>query len=362
MCSIWVGGALHMRSIQGNVLKVLNVKGETVATLMKVLRHQGRLSALHDVRPDILAELRQTAVTLGTEASAAIEGEGVPTGRVQAIVMRNERPQGRSEEIVAGYQEALKWIHEKHADMDVTEDTIQNLHRKLYGHTTDPSGQYRATRADIVRREPDGTEEVVFTGTPPSLIAGQMKQLCREYAIQVQDPLVDPFLLMAGFLLDFLCIHPFADGNGRVSRLLNTLLSYKADLTVVRYVSLERQIYATKADYYWSLTRSSQDWHRGAHHWDFWLDHLARLYLAAYEHFEVKLEEMRHGSKSHRIRQAVANAPTRFTKRDIINACVGISEPLVNRVIGELKAEKTIQTVGRGPKAHYEKIDSLNPL
>lgn len=354
-------GGLEMKSLRDGALAAVSVSQKTVALLAQAYEAKGRQAMLANVQPEVLRDLQQAAITQGTEASNAIEGDTVKPERVLEVTQRGAKPETHSEKIVAGYCLALEWIHDKHVALDLTPETIKTLHQKLYAYTDEPGGSYRTMHAEIVRRGGEDDGKVVFTPSPHGQVPRQMEDLCKWYRQLSTNLEIDPFILMAATILDFTCIHPFSDGNGRISRLLNTLLSYKAGFELVRYVAIEREIYATKAAYYWALTESSRDWHRGGHRWGFWLEYLAEVYATAYRRlFEQVEAKSVPGYKSEAVRNAVSNAGSRFTRSQILEALPSVSYQTVDKVLRELLDEGTLRKVGRGPATQYQLISAID--
>lgn len=350
-----------MPSLEANALAALNLHGRLVKSIGEVHYHHGRQVVFASVKRDLLEELRITSILQGTESSNGIEGIVLDRERYHAIMTNHEPPTTRSEQEVAGYRDALDFIHTHFAQLEVTPETIKDLHRRIYSYSPEQGGEYRKENVSIVRR--GGAEEpsIAFTPSPWELVERQMVDLCRNYRRLFNDAETDAFLLLAAFVFDFTCIHPFTNGNGRVSRLLTTLLAYKAGFEFVRYIALERIVFNTKSLYYYSLSESSLHWHRSQHRLEPWLSYLADTFNEGYRELDERLSktEMR-GHKSERVREAIQQAPSIFTIRDLIMACPSVMRPTIVKVLQEEKEVGHIIPLGKGPMAKYRKASVID--
>jgi Fic family protein len=276
-------------------------------------------------------------------------GVVVAANRLKALITHNTQPRDRSEQEVAGYRDALALIHESAREMRLSPNVILQLHSTLYRFMPAPGGRWKAVDNEIIEKRPDGSVRVRFKATPAHLTPIAMEQLSAGYAAAIgahQDPLI----VVPLAILDFLCIHAFTDGNGRVARLLTLLLLYHFDYEVGRYISVERVYEATEESYYETLEASSQGWHEGRHDPYPWLNYFWGVLLRAYREFEERVGEVRsgRGAKAAQVREAVLARSTPFSISDIEAACAGVSRDTVRLVLRVMKTEGLIASTGKG--------------
>ncbi|HEY9720889.1 MAG TPA: Fic family protein [Oscillatoriaceae cyanobacterium] len=351
-----------MQSIAENRLDTLVLRGETARLLGKLYYMAGRQTTGAGAYRDLYEELRQSVITQGTRSSNGIEGIVVDEHRYLELMKNKVQPSARNEKLIVGYRDTLDYIHSEHERIEVTPETIKNLHLRIHAKTGDIAGQFRQ-EDNVIEREEAGVRTIVYKPSPWRLVESQVTELCRQYNRLHGSPDTDEFLLMAGFILDFTCIHPFMDGNGRVSRLLTTLLAYKAGFEVVRYISHERLVDETRPAYYYALTESSRNWQRGQHHWLPWLDYITHTFIEAHRELEARLAGagQEKGYQSRRIREVITHElPTQFTIADILEKLPSASRPTINRVLGQMREAKEIETGRAGPRAFYRKLSVLD--
>jgi Fic family protein len=302
--------------------------------------------------PQSLKVLREHALIESAVSSNRIEGVEVDQSRVATIVFGRRLLKDRDEEEVRGYRQALTWIHEKGSTLPLSEETISELHRMTRGEIWD-AGKYKEKDGDIIEKYPDGRSRVRFKTIPAVETPNYMKELVALYGDAIKDRKAPHPILLAAFNLDFLCIHPFRDGNGRVSRLLMLLQCYRIGIEVGRYISLERLIEQNKERYYETLEQSSQGWHEGKHDpWPY-INYLLSILKMAYREFEERLGRIKspRGAKTELIQRAVRDFPSKFSVRDLERACPGVSRDMVRRVLRDLQSQGEVECLGRGPGA-----------
>ncbi len=307
--------------------------------------------------PQRLKALREHALIESAVSSNRIEGVTITPDRVQNVLV-SPRPvfRYRDEEEVRGYRDALKWIHDHHAEIPVSDETILQLHRLARGEIWD-AGRYKEKDGDIIERYADGRERVRFKTVPASETARHMAGLTADWRRCLDERWVHPLVALAAFNLDFLCIHPFRDGNGRVSRLLLLLQCYEIGLEVGRYISLERLIEQNKERYYETLEQSSQGWHEGRHDpWPY-INYVLFILKAAYRELVERVGDTQapRGAKTEQVLGAIASIPAEFTLSQLELACPGVSHDMVRRVLNAEKG-KTVKCIGRGPGALWRKL------
>jgi Fic family protein len=306
--------------------------------------------------PQRLKILREHALIESAVSSNRIEGVEVDKSRVQTLILGRAAFRDREEEEVSGYRDALKLIHQQAAKLPVSEATIQKLHRLSRGKIWD-AGKYKQKDINIIQTYPDGRSRIRFRTVSAQQTPMAMAELIDNWQDGLQEKWVHPFVLATALNLDFLCIHPFRDGNGRVSRLLFLLACYHCGLEVGRYISLERLIEQNKERYYEVLEQSSQGWHEGKH--DPWptINFLLYTLTVAYKEFEKRLGEIKspRGEKTALIEAAINRQNGDFTVSDIQRACPSVSLDLIRTVLKRLKGTN-IQCLGRGSAAKWRRI------
>ncbi len=330
--------------------------GKLLAQLTAVYEYKGKQALYETQAPEVLTALRAAAIIESTESSNRIEGIVATPARVREIVAGGADPVTRPESEIAGYRDVLSTIHASFPDIPITPNAILQLHRDLYRFTAERSGQWKPVDNTIEATLPGGANEIIFRPVAAAATAGAMTELCDDFRDASARASADRLLLTAAFALDFLCIHPFLDGNGRMARLLTTLLLYQAGFSVARYVSLERVIEETKSTYYASLRASSEDWHAGAHTLTPWWEYFLGVTLAAYRELEQRLALTRVPSKADRVALAVAQLPARFTIAELARACPGVSRVTMKRALGRLRDAGEIRCVRGGKYALWEKV------
>lgn len=306
--------------------------------------------------PQRLKQLRESAIVESAIASNRIEGVEVEPARVGPVLTGRGRLRDRDEAEVRGYRDALRRIHERASTLAVTEQTIRDLHRLARAGIGD-AGSYRTGNLDIIERHADGRTRVRFQAVPGDATRQAMSDLVRLWDECLGQRWTPSLVAIAAFNLDFLCIHPFRDGNGRVSRLLFLLQLYHVGYEVGRYISLERVIEEQKDRYYETLELSSQGWHEGQHDpWPY-VNFLLHVVKTGYREFEARVGDTREprGAKTEAVLAAIERAPGRFTVSDLQRACPGVGVDLIRRLLKQLQAAGTVECLGRGRNASWQR-------
>lgn len=306
--------------------------------------------------PQRLKVLREHALIESAVSSNRIEGVTVEPSRARAIIIGKPLLRDRNEEEIRAYRNALKLIHERGSKLSVSEKTILELHRISRGEIWD-AGKYKEKDSDIIERQLDGRVRVRFKTVPAKKVKASTKELVEEWNHCVGEKWIHPLIAVAGFNLDFLCIHPFRDGNGRVSRLLLLLQCYHLGYDVGRFISLERLIEQNKDRYYETLERSSHRWHDGKHDPWSYINFVLYVLKTAYKEFEDRVGSMKtpRGVKTDLVEAAVRNFLGEFTLSQLESACPGVSRDMVRRVLRNLQEEGKVECLGRGPGAAWKK-------
>ena len=318
---------------------------------------KGRQALYAQQTPQLLEALRQAAVVQSTESSNRIEGVIASLARIQELVAQKSTPRDRSEQEIAGYRDVLQTIHASHEHIPLTSGVVLQLHGDLYRYTSVGGGHWKTSDNEIVERHPDGTHIVRFRPVAAWATGIQMDELHIRFAEEKRSQASEPLLLIAAYVLDFLCIHPFLDGNGRMARLLTLLLLYQAGYEVGRYISLEKVVEDSKESYYAALGRSSQGWHEGQHDLEPWTEYLLGTFLAAYRDFEARVGTLSsaRGAKTNMVLEAFERLPAQFRMVDLERACPSVTRDMIRVVLGRLKTEGRVEAIGKGAGARWAK-------
>jgi len=319
---------------------------------------RGRQALYKQQSPEVPEALRQAAMVQSAESSNRIEGVTVAPDRIEPLVNGKVKPQSRSEQEVAGYRDVLAEIHANHASLRPSTALIRRWHRALYRYTGERGGEWKAKDNVIWEVRPDGRQVVRFKPVSALATPRFIERLIALYDDAMAGGKAEPLLLAATFALDFECIHPFADGNGRIGRLLTLLLLYQCGYEAGRYISLERIVEESNETYYEALLRSSQGWHQAQHDLRPWWDYFLGMLIAAYKEFEARVGTITsaRGAKREMVRHAIERLPERFTLRDLQRACFGVSRPTLKRALAELRREGKLRCLGQGPAAQWERL------
>ncbi len=334
----------------------ISVPGSTSWYLADLGEFRGQQSLYTRQTPQRLNSLREHALIESALSSNRIEGFTVETRRVRELMFGTPLLRDRDEEEVRGYRNALALIHDQGAKLPVSEETIRCLHRLTRGEIWD-AGEYKQRDSDIIERHADGGERVRFRTVSPAETPGAMLELIGDWQRSLDEAWIHPLIALAAFNLDFLCIHPFRDGNGRVSRLLLLLQCYHLGHAVGRYISLERLIEQNKARYYETLEQSSQRWHEGHHDpWPY-INYVLFILKSAYRELVERVGDMEapRGSKTEQVLAAIQRLPREFTLAQLEQTCPGVSRDMVKRVLSARRGQ-LVECIGRGPGAKWIKL------
>lgn len=310
-------------------------------------------------KPEVLSALREQAMIQSVESSNRIEGVTVPANRLRPLVLGGVKPRDRSEEELAGYRRALDWIFGRKGAVVITPDVIRRLHSLAQGGHSGDAGQWKQRNNEIVEILPNGGRRIRFVPTPARDTPQAMAALCRRYQEACDEERIPPLLIIATLVFDLLCIHPFRDGNGRVSRLATTLLLKSHGFELVRYVSLERMVEERKDEYYSVLRACSDGWHEGKNEIVPWWNYFLGVVRSGYREFEHQVEATTGGArpaKSELVRRTVFGQVGSFTLADLMQQTPVASPQLIKKVLAELKREGKIRLTGRGRGASWELV------
>ena len=346
-----------MLSLDPKKLAELSIPVGTAWLLGSCMEARGKQDLWLRQKPEVLEVLREQAIIQSVESSNRIEGVTIPADRLRPVVLGKVKPRDRSEEELAGYRQAIDWIFSRKRKVSVIPAVIQRLHTLAQGGFSGDAGEWKKRDNEIIEILPNGERKIRFVPTSAKDTPKTMDALCRNYREACDDQRLPPLLNVATFVFDLLCIHPFRDGNGRVSRLATTLLLQAHGFQVTRYVSLERLIEQSKEDYYGVLSERSQGWHEGKNDllpwWNYFLSALRR----AYKEFERQMESTEaRPAKSDLVRQTVLAQVEQFTLGDLVAQLPSASTQLIKKILAELKKQGKIRLVGRGRGARWEII------
>lgn len=329
---------------------------DIVALLTRLHEQKGQQNLFIEAQKDALSELLEIARIQSTEASNRIEGIITTEERLRKIVRDKTTPKNRSEREIAGYRDVLAIIHENYDYIPVRTGMILQLHRDLYKYSgSSIGGNYKNSDNVIAEEFPDGTRHVRFQLVSAWETAETMTNLCDAFIEALNDKDIDPLLLIPVFILDFLCVHPFNDGNGRMSRLLTLLLLYRSGYIVGKYVSIEKLIADSKETYYEVLQESSTNWHEEENDYAPFVRYMLGVIIAAYRDFSSRIDYLttRGFSKPARVREIIKNNIGKITKKEIIERCPDISQITVQRALNDLIKSNVIVKIGGGRYTSY---------
>lgn len=329
---------------------------DIVNMLGYIHEYKGQQNLFIEAKADVLSHLLEIAKIQSTEASNRIEGIYTSDARIQALVKEKSAPRNRNENEIAGYRDVLATIHENYDYIPPRANVILQLHRDLYQYSGMGIGGHFKNTDNVIEEElEDGTKRVRFRPATAFETPDMIESLCNQFLREVDRGEIDPLLLIPMFVLDFLCIHPFNDGNGRMSRLLTLLLLYRSGYIVGKYISIEMLIEKTKDTYYDALQASSEGWHEGTNDYAPFVSYTLGIIKSAYKTFSERVEHLttKGVSKPERVRQFIENKLGKVTKKDIMDACPDISQTTVEKTLGELVKKETIIKVGNGRSAGY---------
>lgn len=331
---------------------------EIVQMIGSIHEHKGRQELFVEANADELKTLLEVALVQSTGASNRIEGIYTSDQRLAELVRQKAEPRNRSEQEIAGYREVLAVIHESYEYIAPRTSVILQLHRDLYSYSQGmQGGMYKDSDNLIAETDAQGNQRARFIPVPAFQTEAAMEELCRKFEEAWRADQIDKLLLIPMFILDFLCIHPFNDGNGRMSRLLTLLLLYRAGYIVGKYISVEMLIEKTKETYYEALQASSIGWHENQSSYEPFVKYYLGILLKAYREFEDRVAHLKYRklSKPERIRAVIEQKVGKITKKEIMERCPDISKVTVERTLTELVKAGVIEKVGAGPATAYIK-------
>lgn len=347
-----------MRSFNYSKIKEQKWDSDVLGLIAAIYKYAGKQELYLKQKPDGLEKLVEIAKIQSTKSSNAIEGIVTTNTRIRQLVEEKTTPKNRDEEEIAGYRDVLNIIHESFDAIPITKNYILQLHKILYSHMNNPiAGQTKTVQNYISATYPDGHTEVLFTPLAPFETPEALERICEEYNRVIGNLEVEPLIAIPVYIHDFLCIHPFNDGNGRMSRLLTTLLLYRSGFYVGKYISLEAKIAKNKDLYYEALGRAQDGWHEGEEDVVPFIKYLLGTILAAYKDFEDRFEIIEEKlSALEMVRKATKNKIGKFSKQDIRELCPTLSVSSIEGSLRTLVKEGELMKGGSGKATYYVRL------
>ncbi|MDD6562409.1 MAG: Fic family protein [Veillonellaceae bacterium] len=348
-----------MRTFNYSAIRDYLWDSEILGLIAAIYKEAGKQELYLKQRPEELEKLIEIAKIQSTEASNAIEGIVTTSTRIKQLVEEKTTPKNRDEQEIAGYRDVLNIIHENFDVIPISQNYILQLHKILYSHMNNfMAGKTKNVQNYISSTYPDGHVQVLFTPMAPCETPEAIDKICEEYNLAIGNMELEPLILIPVFIHDFLCIHPFNDGNGRMSRLLTTLLLYRNGFYVGRYISLEGKIAKNKDLYYDALSRSQDGWHEGTEDIIPFIKYMLGIILAAYKDFEDRMDLI--GVKLSAleiVRRASKNKLGRFNKQDIRELCPNLSDSSIEGALRKMLSSGELKREGKGKNTCYFRID-----
>ena len=348
-----------MRTFHYSAIKDQKWDSEILGLIAAIYHEAGKQELYLKQRPAELEKLVEIAKIQSTETSNAIEGIVTTSTRVRQLVEEKTTPRNRDEQEIAGYRDVLRIIHESFDTIPITRNYILQLHKILCSHWNNPlAGSTKNVQNYISATYPDGHTEILFTPLAPYETPEALDRICEESNRVIGNMELEPLIAIPVFIHDFLCIHPFNDGNGRMSRLLTTLLLYRSGFYVGKYISLEAKIAKNKDLYYEALARSQTGWHEGTEDTVPFIKYLLGTILAAYRDFEDRMALVEPKlSALEMVRRASRNKIGRFSKQDIRELCPSLSDSSIEGALRKLLAAGELRKEGKGKNTCYYRVN-----
>lgn len=347
-----------MRDFHYTAIREQKWDSEILGLIAAIYKEAGKQEMYLKQRPEELEKLVEIAKVQSTEASNAIEGIVTTSTRIRQLVEEKTAPRNRDEQEIAGYRDALNIIHENFDAIPITRNYILQLHKVLYSHMNNPmAGQTKSVQNYISATYPNGHTETLFTPLAPFETPEALERICDEYNRVIGNMEAEPLIVIPIFIHDFLCIHPFNDGNGRMSRLLTTLLLYRNGFYVGKYISLEAKIAKNKDLYYAALRQAQEGWHEGTEDAVPFIKYLLGIILSAYRDFEERFSLVEQKKPAlETVRQATLSKIGRFSKQDIRKLCPALSVSSIEGALRKLVASGELKREGNGKSTCYYRL------
>lgn len=352
-------GGKEMRSFNYSAFKEQKWDSGILGLIAAIYKEAGKQEQYLKQRPQEMEKLIEIAKIQSTEASNAIEGIVTTSTRIKQLVEEKTTPRNRDEQEIAGYRDVLNVIHESFDAIPITQNYILQIHKMLYSHMNNPlAGRTKSVQNYISAAYPDGHTEILFTPLAPYETSEALDRICEEYNRVIGNLEVEPLIIIPIFIHDFLCIHPFNDGNGRMSRLLTTLLLYQNGFYIGKYISLEAKISKNKDLYYSALSQSQTGWHEGKENALPFIKYILGTILASYKDFEERTSLVQEKlSAFEMVRMASKSKIGRFNKQDIRELCPTLSDSSIEGALRKLVAAGELKKEGKGKSTCYFRLN-----
>lgn len=352
-------GGKEMRSFNYSAFKEQKWDSDILGLIAAIYKEAGKQEQYLKQRPQEMEKLVEIAKIQSTEASNAIEGIVTTSTRIKQLVEEKTTPRNRDEQEIAGYRDVLNVIHESFDAIPITQNYILQIHKMLYSHMNNPlAGRTKSVQNYISAAYPDGHTEILFTPLAPYETSESLDRICEEYNRVIGNLEVEPLIIIPIFIHDFLCIHPFNDGNGRMSRLLTTLLLYQNGFYIGKYISLEAKIFKNKDLYYSAMSQSQTGWHEGKEDALPFIKYILGTILASYKDFEERTSLVQEKlSALEMVRMASKSKIGRFNKQDIRELCPTLSDSSIEGALRKLVAAGELKKEGKGKSTCYFRLN-----
>lgn len=352
-------GGKEMRSFNYSAFKEQKWDSGILGLIAAIYKEAGKQEQYLKQRPQEMEKLVEIAKIQSTEASNAIEGIVTTNTRIKQLVEEKTTPRNRDEQEIAGYRDVLNVIHESFDAIPITQNYILQLHKILYSHMNNPlAGRTKSVQNYISAAYPDGHTEILFTSLAPNETSEALDRICEEYNRVIGNLEVEPLIIIPIIIHDFLCIHPFNDGNGRMSRLLTTLLLYQNGFYIGKYISLEAKIFKNKDLYYSALSQSQTGWYEGKEDALPFIKYILGTILASYKDFEERTSLVQEKLPAlEMVRMASKSKIGRFNKQDIRELCPTLSDSSIEGALRKLVAAGELKKEGKGKSTCYFRLN-----
>ena len=332
------------------------LKNNIVNIVSMIHEYKGKQTLYIEANPDILTSLLKIAKIQSTEYSNKIEGIRTTDKRINELINDKVKPKNRNEEEIAGYRDVLELIHENYENMDIKPNIILQMHKYLYKYSSKSiGGKFKDAENAIEEIDENGNRKIRFKPVSAFETPRAIDELCSSYNYEIQREIIDPLILIPIFILDFLSIHPFNEGNGRMSRLLTLLLLYKSGYIVGKYISIEKIVENTKETYYDTLQQSSIKWHENKNNYEFFVEYYLGIILSAYKDFSNRVEYLTNKKMTvkERTESIIKNHFGKISKKEIADMCPDINKGSIERALRELLYEDKILKITGGRYTKY---------
>lgn len=328
-------------------------KPEIISAIESLGVHKGKQELYLDTKPEVLEDMLKFAINSSAISSNRIEGIQDPDA--EKVLEDKMSPVSRSQKEISAYRSVLNTIHESHEFIPIKPSVILQLHKDMYkGVDVSFCGQYKTSDNIIQEIDAEGNKRVRFYTVPAVSTETAVNEMCECFNEAWEDPYINKLLLSMMFVLDFLCIHPFIDGNGRLSRLLTILLLYRSGYVLGKYISIEKLIEDSKKTYYESLKLSSDAWHENKNNYEYFVDYMLGVVTDAYDKFETRIDRVNDmESKPEVVESVMADNLCKITKQEIREQCPGISDITIQRALSDLQKRNKIEKIGGGRYTYY---------